>query len=1438
MINPTWRRCFLVVGLATAALPAAVVHTSENSATARAAYAQLPLRFEPSRTVSGSGTFVARGSGYAVSVSAAGATLDLRAATHDEFRRVTLSLVGGTKDAQARVRRVLPGVSNYLTGSDRTHWMTGVRGYGEVEYRGVYRGIDVVYYGNQRQLEYDFIVAPGARVEAIALAVDGATGVSVDSGGDLVIATGGGTLVQRRPTIYQNDRGTRRSVRGGYVVRRDGTIGFRVDSYDRRLPLVIDPILSYATYLGGIGQDRGYSVAVDAAGNMIVAGVTSSPDFPVANAAQPDRRGSVDAFVTKLTPGGDAIVYSTYFGGGGYDEARDVAVDAAGNAYVAGYTESFDFPVTSTIGPVEWSREMFVVKLDATGAVAYSTRAGGTRDDSLNGIAVDSGGRAHIVGMTASADFPVVNPWQPSLAGSVGFRTTNAGAAWAPLTAGLQASGIGVFGFDRAEPGAVYAGSLLEGLYKSADRGATWARANLPSQQIYAIADQAGPDPAVFAGGDLGLYRSRDRGANWTVVSPYGGAGVGALAITEGSSPVIYAALAWSSGVVKSLDGGNTWTDTGLAEPVQRLAASGSTVYAATGQRYSNGTLLKSSNGGPWEPAAGSGRDVPIGIVTSLVVHPLDPQVAYVSTNQGLFKTSSGGAAWTSVFGFSIDIWTLALAPSDPTTLFIGTSQESYFIFNDGLSFSVSGLPDNAWIGAVAFDPLDSAHVYAGSSLNQDAFVATLSPDGSRFEFATYIGGSAAESATSIAVDSSGSRYIAGDTHSDDFPTVHPVQSAFGGTWDTFVAKLSADGTPVYSTYLGGSSTDYSARIAADGAGRAYVTGLTLSTNFPVLNAAQPAHGGGFSDAFVTALDASGSALLYSTFLGGSAQETDTTQSTGPSIAVTAGGEASVAGTTQSTNFPVTADAWHRTHAGGTSDTFVATFDAAGARQYSTLLGGSGADTVRDIAIDATGTIVIAGYTQSTSWATSGALQPAYAGSDDTFVARMLPGPTPVDTVAPTTTVSLSGTAGVDGWYKSPVTVSLSAIDNDQGRGVASVEYRLTGGVFQRYTGPFTLSQSGTTTVTVRSTDWAGNVENPAPSAVLKIDTAPPTVSFQVTGTFGLAGWLKSPATVTVFAVESTPGSGVASVEYRIGDGPFEPYTASFTISSEGVTQVTARATDRNGNVRTSTQTVSIDTSAPRTTVGLSGTPGLAGWFTSPVTVALAGVDNTPGSGVGLVEYSVNDGAFNTYTAPFVVASPGATRITARSRDRAGNVQTVPTPATIMIDASQPVVTIVSPEPRDYLHTETVTLAFSAVDTVAGIQSVSAALDGTPVENAQAISLLRQSLGPHTLEVVAADAAGNSTRQAVSFRIVASIDSLIESVGLYAQQGSIEGNIQKSLLAKLNEAKAALDRGNTSSASGNLRDFIDQCQAKSGRGISAEVAAALITDAEYIRARM
>ena len=324
--------------------------------------------------------------------------------------------------------------------------------------------------------------------------------------------------------------------------------------------------------------------------------------------------------------------------------------------------------------------------------------------------------------------------------------------------------------------------------------------------------------------------------------------------------------------------------------------------------------------------------------------------------------------------------------------------------------------------------------------------------------------------------------------------------------------------------------------------------------------------------------------------------------------------------------------------------------------------------------------------------------------------------------------------------------------------------------------------------------------------------------------------------TVSLSAVDDAPGSAVATVEYRVNDGAFQIYAAPFVVSAEGTTRITARAADLSGNVESSLPAtlVMIDTSAPRTSVAVAGTAGLAGWYRSPVTVSLSAVDDAPGSTVATVEYRVNDGAFQIYAAPFVVSAEGATRITARAADRAGNLESsLPAPL-VMIDSSAPAVTIASPEPRDYQHSDTVIVSFSATDSMSGAAGVTAALDGGAVENSQSILLLTQTLGAHTIEVFASDAAGNPAHQSVSFHVIATIDSLIASVNIYALQGKIEASKLKGVRAKLNDAKAALDRGNTSAASAKLREFLDLCNAQSGRGISTDAAAVLTADANYV----
>jgi hypothetical protein len=377
----------------------------QASARARTASIQLPMRFDPSIDGTGGADFVAHGPNYAVYLSAQHVSLQLAPSSRTATAPAALSmrLVGGHREVAAPAGlEPLPGVTNYLVGNDPRLWKTGIHGYRKVEHRNVYPGVNVIYYGNQRQLEYDFVVAPGASAGDIAIAFDGARHVAIDEGGGLAIDTGGGNLRQPAPVIYQDIHGARQTVDGGFVIDKSGQVRFQVGRYDHGLPLVIDPVLTYSTFLGGSAGDAAMGVAVDGEGNIYLAGETASLDFPHPNAAQPGSGGgSLDAFVAKLNATGDQLVYATYLGGSNYEYAKDVAVDAAGNAYATGSTTSRNFPtlhaVQSTLRGVS---DGFVTKLDANGLIVYSTYLGGRAEDYAYGIAVDGAGRAHVTGQT------------------------------------------------------------------------------------------------------------------------------------------------------------------------------------------------------------------------------------------------------------------------------------------------------------------------------------------------------------------------------------------------------------------------------------------------------------------------------------------------------------------------------------------------------------------------------------------------------------------------------------------------------------------------------------------------------------------------------------------------------------------------------------------------------------------------------------------------------------------------------------------------------------------------------------------------------------------------------------------------------------------------------------------------------------------------------
>jgi uncharacterized protein (TIGR03437 family) len=620
--------------------------------------------------------------------------------------------------------------------------------YAKVRYHGVYPGVDLVYYGNQRQLEYDFVVAPGADPKPIRLQFAGAKGLRLGTDGDLEVTAAGGAMTFHKPVVYQLADGQRKAIEGSFALPAKNTVGFRVGSYDRGKPLVIDPVLVYSTYLGGSGYlgqsgfgDDARGLAVDGSGNAYVTGYTYSADFPVTQGALQTAYSAcsycVAAFVTKLNPSGTALVYSTYLvasGGGAY--ANALAVDASGNAYIGGSASS-GFPTTpgafQTMNrSLPGGSNAFVTKLNPTGsALVYSTYLGGGTSylggDGATALAVDSLGNAYIAGVTYSSDFPVT-------AGA--FQTgNNAGEASNAFVAKLNPAG---------------------------------------------------------------------------------------------------------------------------------------------------GTLVYSTYLG------GSGR----------IVFSFGPQVWNGDGATGL-SLDSAGDAYITGYAYSTDF---------PVT--VGAFQTTNR-------------------ATVPYGPGGVAPTYNRSN----AFVAKLNPAGTAPVYSTYLGGSGSsqrgDSASGLAVDGSGNAYITGAAGSTDFPATQGAlqttnHSAAGN--NAFVTKLNPAGSAlVYSTYLGGSGSDAASGLAVDGSGIAYIAGAASSTDFPVTQGALQTtnHSAAGGNAFLAEFNRAGSALVYSTYLGGSGGDAAS------GVAVDGSGNAYITGEAGSTDFPATPGAFqatnHSTNLG--SNAFVAKVD-------------------------------------------------------------------------------------------------------------------------------------------------------------------------------------------------------------------------------------------------------------------------------------------------------------------------------------------------------------------------------------------------------------------------------------------------------------------------------------------------------------------------------
>ncbi len=449
--------------ISTPAKPASAQRPEAAKLEVMNAYGKLPLRFEANQGQTHLQVkFLSHGSGYALYLTPTEAVLSLRESVPSEDRatetlrgmskhispeKVTprarplpipkstvlrVQLLGANPAPHVSGLEELPGKSNYFIGNDPKQWRTNIPTYSRVRYREVYPGVDLVYYGNQRQLEHDFIVAPGADPRVITLGFHGADKLELDARGDLVLHIGEGEVRLLKPSVYQEVEGAKRPIAGGYQLRAKHQVGFEVTAYDESKALVIDPVLAYSTYLGGSAGDSATSIAVDSSGNAYVTGYTQSTNFPTTpSSLLPNTPGATcpglnvatgtlgipcyHAFVTKLNAAGSTLLYSTYLGGSGNDVGVAIAVDSSGNAYVTGHTDSTNFPTTggavqTALGGCCGGTDALVAKLGPAGnALVYSTYLGGSGIDYGFGIAVDSSGNAYVTGSTASYDFPTTS---------------------------------------------------------------------------------------------------------------------------------------------------------------------------------------------------------------------------------------------------------------------------------------------------------------------------------------------------------------------------------------------------------------------------------------------------------------------------------------------------------------------------------------------------------------------------------------------------------------------------------------------------------------------------------------------------------------------------------------------------------------------------------------------------------------------------------------------------------------------------------------------------------------------------------------------------------------------------------------------------------------------------------------------------------------------
>jgi uncharacterized protein (TIGR03437 family) len=619
--------------------------------------------------------------------------------------------------------------------------------------------------------------------------------------------------------------------------------------------------------------------------------------------------------------------------------------------------------------------------------IVFDNSFGGSGQTTVAGLARDAQGGLYVAGTTNSTDFPTVNPLQGHLGTAPLLVTANSGKTWTYPSLG-PATSTSALAAAPSMPSVMYAATPL-GVFASADSGTTWSKTTSTglSGAPTLLAVDASSATTVYTATSQGVFVSTDGAASWQAANiGFSGANIVAIVSHPTKTGTAYASLAAGglipNTLIRSTDFGHTWTQlTVVAPPNQLEAPIRAIVFGSNGAIIlgtPTGLLISIDDGKTWS----AGASQSIGNTEELAISPNNPNILYAVNLSGLQRSSDGGQTFTAVLPsvkFSQFAF-VAVDPRNPSTVYAADTNLLYRSTDAGQTWTQLSLPYSVAPQLLFVSPANSS-VFLGAFTQNNVFVTKWSADGSQILYSTYLGGSGGDGATGIAVDARGSAYVTGLTSSPDFPTTSGAfQTKLTGSQDIFVAKLSPDGSQlVYSTLLGSQSST-SAGIAVDATGNAVITGSAFG-NFPVTpNAFQTAPVNGTcnslpfpydissGNAFVTRVASNGNSLVYSTLLGG------TCGTYGTGVALDAKGNAWVTGGTSALDFPVTSDALQSNFGGGYYDGFLARFTPAGERAYSTYIGGAGYDSLNAVAFDTSGSIYLTGES-------GGLSQPASPGA-------------------------------------------------------------------------------------------------------------------------------------------------------------------------------------------------------------------------------------------------------------------------------------------------------------------------------------------------------------------------------------------------------------------------------------------------------------------------